>query len=60
MRVFTHRSFAARPTHVFEDSPEDPSPDNEQFSPVSLRLFPPLTICYYSKGLNMSAIRSLA
>lgn len=32
MRVFTHRSFAARPTHVFEDSPEDPSPDNEQFS----------------------------
>lgn len=30
MRVFTHRSFAARPTHVFEDSPEDPSPDNEQ------------------------------
>ena len=34
MRVFTHRSFAARPTHIFEDSPEDPSPDNEQFSPV--------------------------
>ena len=33
-RVFTHRSFAARPTHVFEDSPEDPSPDNEQFSHV--------------------------
>jgi hypothetical protein len=31
-RVFTHRSFAARPTHVFEDTPEDPSPDNEQFS----------------------------
>ncbi|KAA1466570.1 ribonuclease III [Dentipellis sp. KUC8613] len=29
LRVFTHRSFAARPTHVFEDSPEDPSPDNE-------------------------------
>ncbi|KAI0320662.1 ribonuclease III domain-containing protein [Amylostereum chailletii] len=27
--VFTHRSFAARPTHVFEDSPTDPSPDNE-------------------------------
>jgi len=36
MRVFTHRSFAARPTHVFEDSPEDPSPDNEQFSHVRL------------------------
>ncbi|KAI0268136.1 hypothetical protein BC834DRAFT_968356 [Gloeopeniophorella convolvens] len=31
MRVFTHRSFAARPTHVFEDSPDDPAPDNEQF-----------------------------
>ncbi|KAI0053691.1 ribonuclease III [Auriscalpium vulgare] len=29
LRVFTHRSFAARPTHVFEDSPDDPSPDNE-------------------------------
>jgi hypothetical protein len=38
MRVFTHRSFAARPTHVFEDSPEDPSPDNEQFSHVPLSL----------------------
>lgn len=38
MRVFTHRSFAARPTHVFEDSPEDPSPDNEQFSHVPLFL----------------------
>jgi ribonuclease-3 len=34
MRVFTHRSFAARPTHVFEDSPEDPSPDNEQLEHV--------------------------
>jgi ribonuclease-3 len=33
MRIFTHRSFAARPTHVFEDSPEDPSPDNEQSVP---------------------------
>lgn len=28
-QVFTHRSFAARPTHVFEDTPSDPSPDNE-------------------------------
>jgi len=34
MRVFTHRSFAARPTHIFEDSPEDPSPDNEQLEHV--------------------------
>ncbi|KAI9467132.1 ribonuclease III [Lactarius psammicola] len=34
MRVFTHRSFAARPTHVFEDSPDDPSPDNEQLEHV--------------------------
>jgi ribonuclease-3 len=34
MRIFTHRSFAARPTHVFEDSPEDPSPDNEQLEHV--------------------------
>ncbi|KAI0797125.1 ribonuclease III domain-containing protein [Abortiporus biennis] len=28
-RVFTHRSYFARPTHLFEDPPEDPSPDNE-------------------------------
>ncbi|ETW84122.1 hypothetical protein HETIRDRAFT_239865, partial [Heterobasidion irregulare TC 32-1] len=28
-RIFTHRSYAARPTHIFEDTPEDPSPDNE-------------------------------
>lgn len=28
-RVFTHRSLYARPTHVFEDSPQDPAPDNE-------------------------------
>ncbi len=40
MRVFTHRSFAARPTHVFEDSPEDPSPDNEQFGHVPLQCVP--------------------
>ncbi|KAJ7223989.1 ribonuclease III domain-containing protein [Mycena rebaudengoi] len=31
LRVFTHRSFHARPTHVFEDRPDDPSPDNEKF-----------------------------
>ncbi|KAI0353098.1 ribonuclease III [Trametes cingulata] len=29
LQVFTHRSFYARPTHVFEDMPDDPSPDNE-------------------------------
>ncbi|KAI0080864.1 ribonuclease III [Panus rudis PR-1116 ss-1] len=28
-RIFTHRSYFARPTHMFEDQPEDPSPDNE-------------------------------
>ncbi|KAJ7044842.1 ribonuclease III domain-containing protein [Mycena alexandri] len=31
MRVFTHRSYFARPTHVFEDRLDDPSPDNEKF-----------------------------
>ncbi|KAF6761927.1 ribonuclease III domain-containing protein [Ephemerocybe angulata] len=30
-QVFTHRSVAARLTHVFEDLPDDPSPDNEKF-----------------------------
>ncbi|KAJ2923319.1 hypothetical protein H1R20_g13776, partial [Candolleomyces eurysporus] len=30
-QVFTHRSVAARPTHVFEDHPDDPSPDNEKY-----------------------------
>jgi hypothetical protein len=35
-RVFTHRSYFARPTHVFEDSPHDPSPDNE----MSVRCVP--------------------
>ncbi|KAG6840645.1 hypothetical protein C0991_005368 [Blastosporella zonata] len=30
-QVFTHRSYYARPTHVFEDHPNDPSPDNEKF-----------------------------
>jgi len=29
-QVFTHRSFYARPNHVFEDHPSDPSPDNEK------------------------------
>jgi len=31
LQVFTHRSFFARPTHIFEDHPDDPSPDNEKF-----------------------------
>ena len=30
LQVFTHRSFFARPTHVFEDPLEDLSPDNEK------------------------------
>lgn len=28
-QIFTHRSVHARPTAIFEDSPDDPSPDNE-------------------------------
>lgn len=31
-QVFTHRSVHARPTHVFEDLPGDPAPDNERYS----------------------------
>lgn len=31
LQVFTHRSYFARPTHIFEDHPDDPSPDNEKF-----------------------------
>ncbi|KAF8214094.1 ribonuclease III domain-containing protein [Mycena galopus ATCC 62051] len=30
-QVFTHRSYYARSAHVFEDHPNDPSPDNEKF-----------------------------
>ena len=30
MQVFTHRSFFARPTKLFEDEPDDPAPDNEK------------------------------
>ena len=30
LQVFTHRSYYARPGHIFEDSPDDPSPDNEK------------------------------
>lgn len=31
LQVFTHRSFFARPTHIFEDHLDDLSPDNEKF-----------------------------
>ena len=31
LQVYTHRSYAARPTHRFEDLPDDPSPDNEKW-----------------------------
>ena len=31
-RVFTHRSFFARPAHVFEDHPKDESQDNEKYA----------------------------
>ncbi|KAI6135130.1 ribonuclease III [Pisolithus thermaeus] len=30
-QVFTHRSYHGRPNHVFEDQPDDPSPDNEKY-----------------------------
>ncbi|KAF8204606.1 ribonuclease III domain-containing protein [Pholiota molesta] len=30
-QIFTHRSFYARPTHIFEDQPDDLSPDNEKY-----------------------------
>ncbi|PCH40934.1 ribonuclease III [Wolfiporia cocos MD-104 SS10] len=30
LQVYTHRSYFARPTHMFEDMPDDPSPDNEK------------------------------
>ncbi|KAK7470246.1 hypothetical protein VKT23_001680 [Stygiomarasmius scandens] len=29
-QAFTHRGYHARPNHLFEDPPEDPSPDNEK------------------------------
>lgn len=31
LQVFTHRSFFARPTHVFEDDASELSPDNERY-----------------------------
>lgn len=30
-KVFTHRSYHGRPTHIFEDHPNDLSPDNEKY-----------------------------
>ncbi|EEB88830.1 hypothetical protein MPER_13150 [Moniliophthora perniciosa FA553] len=30
-QIFTHRSVYGRPTHIFEDLPNDPNPDNEKF-----------------------------
>ena len=32
LQVFTHRSYYARPTDVFEDPPDDLSPDNEKWA----------------------------
>lgn len=43
LKVFTHRSFYARSAHVFEDHPDDPSPDNEKYSMTSARLISYLT-----------------
>ncbi|KAG6861838.1 hypothetical protein C0995_011135 [Termitomyces sp. Mi166 len=55
-KVYTHRSYHARPTHVFEDHPSDPSPDNEKFehlgdavlglcvTSLMLRLYPGLHV----------------
>ncbi|KAJ3485269.1 hypothetical protein NLJ89_g11915 [Agrocybe chaxingu] len=31
LQVYTHRSYYARPNHIFEDTPDDLSPDNEKF-----------------------------
>ena len=46
-RVFTHRSITARLTIVFEDTPDDPSPDDELFSRSSSPYPPPLTFCFF-------------
>jgi len=40
VQVFTHRSVFGRPTHSFEDHPNDPSPDNEKWFL--------LLLCYHS------------
>ncbi|PPQ72776.1 hypothetical protein CVT24_012802 [Panaeolus cyanescens] len=41
LQVFTHRSYFARPTHVFEDHPDDLSPDNEKYPKISTLTLPP-------------------
>ncbi|QRV72378.1 ribonuclease III [Ceratobasidium sp. AG-Ba] len=33
-KVFTHRSFAARPANIFEDDPNHPTPDNESLEHI--------------------------
>ena len=54
-RVFMHRSLAARPTHVFEDTPKNPSPDNELFSrPPSLLCVTPLTFCFFPRAKQIA------
>lgn len=41
-QVFTHRSYHARPTNIFEDSADDPSPNNEAYVEM-------LLTCYFSE-----------
>ena len=56
-QVFTHRSYFARPTHVFEDTPDDPSPDNEWWvSLSSVSLSAALLINDAHVGWSISAI----
>ncbi|KAH8980726.1 hypothetical protein EDB92DRAFT_2118338 [Lactarius akahatsu] len=38
-QIFTHRSLALRPKRSFEDSPDDPSPDNEQLVRIGDQVF---------------------
>lgn len=63
LQVFTHRSFFARPTHVFEDMPDDPSPDNEMLvhsdTVMSCTASPDLSmLACFSLGWSISATRS--
>ena len=55
LQVFTHRSFFARPTHVFEDMPDDPSPDNEMYVrlPHYHRASPGLLTCDVTLGSSI-------
>jgi hypothetical protein len=50
-QVFTHGSFFARQSNIFEDHPLDPSPDNEKFEHLgdtgyhkTLAFFPSLSV----------------